>query len=144
MPGASEILSTSDLLSNIRSRLTAQVSGSNVLDRMGDEPGADSRHKAIRIEEVRTEAPPTEDTQRPYTIAPRTVRLRWWYAARSDNDDGNVADWAASIREALTGSTTWAHTYKIRFAGEPVALSRVGGYYTGELEITSHRGLSVG
>lgn len=143
MSGAAEALDTADLLDAVRTQLQT-LTAVNVLPRIGDRPSAEQRHRCIVVESMRVDAPPSGDRQQVYTIARRQMTIRWWLAARSNSGDTEALDFARDIRAALTGNTTWAHSYKMLYEGQPVAISRDGGYYTGELEVSSGRGLPVG
>lgn len=144
MSGAPEALSTADLLDAIRARLEAQVAPVTVLPRLGDVPDADRQHRCIRVETISAAPPPESDPQRAgYVMTERTVVLRWWHAVSSANADSTAAAFASSIVVALTGKTTWAHSYKMTYQGQPVALSREGGYYSGTIEVQSRRGLPL-
>lgn len=138
-----EALATSALLTAIRARLADQVADATVLARVGETPSAANQHRAIAILEVQTEAPPREQPMGAYYKTERQIRLQWWHAERGDFSDADVADWAASIRKALSGPNQWAFTYLLRFAGEPPALSRADGYYTGFLDLVCTRGLPM-
>lgn len=140
---ATEPLTTAALLTAIRDRLTAQVAGAHVVPQMGDPAAAPRKHQSIEVLSVSTESPPPGDMQRLYTIARRNIRLRWMYSATTGTDS-DAAAFGQSVREALIGDTDWAREHKMLFEGEPIALSRQGGYYIGELEVSSGRGLPVG
>lgn len=139
---AVEALSTADLLAAVRARLTAQVSDAHVIAQMGDPAAAPRKHRSIQIMSVSTGPPPDGDMQRVYSIARRTITIRWMYS--QSGTDSDAADFGESVRTALVGDTDWAREYKMLFEAEPVALAREGGYYYGELEVSSGRGLPVG
>lgn len=140
---AAEALTTAALLTAIRSRLSSEIAAAHVVDQMGDPAAAPRKHQSIEVLSVSTEAPPPGDMQRLYTIARRNIRLRWMYSAATGTDS-DAAAFGQSVRAALVGDTDWAREYKMLFDGEPIALSRQGGYYIGELEVSSGRGLPVG
>lgn len=140
----SEALSTADLLADIRARLASEVAGATVSERLGDRPAAAVRHQYIEIVAVDAGEPHPGDMQQLYIKCDRTVRLRWSYKLRSDNTDADALAFAAAIRKALVGNHSWAKARKLTYGGEPVAIAREGGYYTGALEVVSTRGLPTG
>lgn len=129
------------LLAAVRAQVEAQVAGSQVPAQMGDRAATDGRHKLVEIVAFEQEREGPEYPGLALMKAARTVTLRWWMSvAQTDNtDDDDPADFAESIVAALVGTHNWSHTYQTRFDGRRPAIERVGGWYRGEISITSHR-----
>lgn len=140
----SEAIATSDLLDAIRVQLAAEVSGITVAPRLGDPGSSIQRHQFCEVLSVTTSDPAPGDQQQLYLRVERRIALRWSYAVSSASTDGDALDFARSIREALCGATAFAHRYDLLYGGEPTALARDGGYYTGEIEVISIRAMPTG
>jgi len=140
---STEAVGTETILAAIRTEL-GTISGANVSPQLGDRASAARKHQYVEILDVDTSEPFDGDHQQTNIWCERRIRLRWWYAIRSDRNESDAITFARSIRQKLVGDTTFAHRYKMTFGGEPVAIRRDGGFYTGEQEFVSTRGLPTG
>jgi len=138
-------IETSVILDAIRARLEAEVSGITVYPHVGAPMPSASLHKSAEVVPVST-SPPTAGRQREYLMVVREFSIRWRTSAvvSPSTSEGDALAFAAQIRTALCGKHTWAHTYQMTFAGEPVALERDGGYFIGEINTISRRAMPTG